>query len=96
MATKLLGTTNDHSLTALAMSGAMVPADMASVAQGVKNDQVNGLPIWPGAWSQNGLLHVPNRGVLKVLPGDYVAIDNEGWPILVSAYSIANGHWVVT
>jgi hypothetical protein len=37
----------------------------------------------------NGLLYVPNRGFLKVLPGDYVAIDNFGWPILVSGNSVA-------
>lgn len=41
-----------------------------------------------GAFSFNGLLYVPNRGVLKVLPGDVVAVDNAGWPILVSKASI--------
>lgn len=39
----------------------------------------------------NGFLHIPGRGDLKVLPGDVVAVDNLGWPILVSATSIANG-----
>ncbi len=39
--------------------------------------------------SRYGQLIVPNRGILKVLPGDVVAIDNCGWPILVSAASIA-------
>jgi hypothetical protein len=50
-------------------------------------------PKWKGAFSSNGLLYVPNRGILKVLPGDYVGVDDQGWPILVSAYSIANGAW---
>ena len=50
----------------------------------------------PGALS-NGFLHIPGRGDLKVLPGDVVAVDNLGWPILVSATSIANGtDWVYT
>lgn len=42
-----------------------------------------------GAFSFNGQLYVPNRGALKILPGDVVAIDNTGWPILVSAGSVA-------
>lgn len=33
-------------------------------------------------------LVVPNRGILKILPGDYVAIDNTGWPILVSGNAV--------
>jgi hypothetical protein len=37
----------------------------------------------------DGQLFVPRRGVLKVLPGDVVAIDNTGWPILLSASTIA-------
>ena len=38
---------------------------------------------------QGQQLVVPNRGILKVLPGDVIAIDNLGWPILVSGASIA-------
>jgi hypothetical protein len=41
-----------------------------------------------GAFSNNGLLIVPNRGVLKVWPGDWVGVDAYGWPILVSGRSI--------
>lgn len=46
-----------------------------------------------------GLLTVPGRGVLKVLPGDYVAIDMAtGWPILVSgnAVSYPGSLWTLT
>jgi hypothetical protein len=39
--------------------------------------------------SFNQQLEVPGRGILKVLPGDVVAVDSTGWPILVSAASIA-------
>lgn len=42
------------------------------------------------------LLHVPGRGTLTVKPGDYVCVDANGWPILVSAYSIATGGWTHT
>ena len=48
--------------------------------------------IWPGAF-RNGVLQVPNRGWLQILPGDFIAYDSTGWPILVSANAIANGPW---
>lgn len=38
--------------------------------------------------SANGQLIVPRRGILKVFPGDYVFLDNTGWPILLSAATI--------
>ena len=44
--------------------------------------------LFPGAFSRQGLLIVPNRGVLKVFPGDFVAFDATGWPILVSGAAI--------
>lgn len=77
----------------MASSGAMPAADIAAIALAIKNDLVNGLPIYPEAFSQKNLLYVPNRGILKVLAGDWVAVDSQGWPILVSANSIANGPW---
>lgn len=49
--------------------------------------------------SRNAQLMVPGgRGIIKVLPGDIVAIDNLGWPILVSAASIAysGSQWTLT
>ena len=93
MALLTLGTNANNSLAALLMTGAMTPVDVGMFANDVKNDQVNDHPIWPGAFAQSGLLFVPNRGVLKVLPGDYVAVDSTGWPILLSALAIASGPW---
>ncbi len=51
-----------------------------------------------GSFSTNGELFIPNRGVLKIFPGDYVAVDNSGWPILLSAESIAfpKSSWTFT
>jgi len=43
---------------------------------------------WPGNFSQ-GQLFIPGRGVLKVLAGDIIAIDNTGWPILLSGATVA-------
>ena len=74
-------------------------AQIATLGIGIKNDQVNvnlttpAGPIWAGAFHPQGnptLLHIPNRGVLKILPGDYIAIDSlTGWPILVSSQAVA-------
>ncbi|MEK6591561.1 MAG: hypothetical protein AABZ67_00630 [Pseudomonadota bacterium] len=89
MATITLGTDATTTLTALAFDAANLAADMATIQQAIKDDVNVSHPTWPGAFGFNGLLHVPNRGVLKVLPGDYIGVDAKGWPILVSAYSIA-------
>jgi hypothetical protein len=51
---------------------------------------------YPGAFGFNGLLYVPNRGVLRCFEGDFVAIDSTGWPILLSAAAAASGSWVHT
>ena len=98
MATVQLGTTADNSIpyAKVFASGTGAAADFATIAQAIKDRSNPAVPTYPGAWSQNGLLFVPNRGFLRVQPGDYVGVDSRGWPILVSADSIANGLWVVT
>jgi len=108
MATLTLGTTAQTSLTALASTAGNAQADQAAIQALILSDGFSGNTskdlqspiakgsIWPGAWEFEGLLYVPNRGVLKVFPGDYVGVDSQGWPILVSANSIANAAWVHT
>lgn len=90
MATKTAGTNTTSNLTALEFpsfaAGAMSDADIATIAQLIIND-VDPPQISPGAFSRMGLLYVPNRGVLKCRPGDWVMVDAAGWPILVSAIS---------
>jgi len=98
MATKTLGTSATNSLTALLATASPAAADFATVSQSIKNDLTNGpqglgAAIIGGGWIQPGLLVIPNRGILQVLPGDYVGVDSQGWPILVSANSIANAAW---
>lgn len=41
---------------------------------------------------------IPRRGILRMLPGDVFAIDNTGWPILLSGSTInyAGSQWVLT
>jgi hypothetical protein len=97
-AVKTFGTTANSSLSAL-LAAVMTTnpqqdaADVAQLTNAIKDDINPAHPIMPTAWSQAGVLYVPNRGILKVLPGDWVAVDSQGWPILVSANSVANGPW---
>lgn len=101
MATKTLGTTANNSLgTAIQFlpgyGSGMAGVDIGSMSNAIKNDLINGRPVVSEAFSANGLLYVPNRGILKMLPGDWVGIDSQGWPILVSKNSIANAAWTHT
>jgi hypothetical protein len=102
MATTTGGTTANNSLTSLVFASAgLLPADVATIAQAILDDQYGlnaGVParVVPGAFSQQGLLFIPNRGLVKVLPGDVVMVDPaSGWPVLVSAkaISVAGSVW---
>ena len=94
MATITLGTAATSTLTALAFSKAAAAADVATIALRIKNDLINGNPVWPGAFSLMGLLYIPNRGVLQLRDGDVVGTDATGWPILLSPGAAAGANWV--
>ena len=99
MATVTVGTSASTSLTGLKFlpgyGSGMSAADIATIALGIKDDQNVAHPIYPNAFSANGLLYVPNRGVLQMLPGDYVAWDSQsGWPVLLSARAFTVGSHV--
>lgn len=91
------GTTAATSLSAIVFKpgmNSMTPADVASLNNGILDDLGNAHNKIPGSFSSGGQLFIPNRGVLQVLPGDYVMLDvTTGWPILVSARAIAAGPW---
>lgn len=94
MALKTLGTAANNTLAALvALDGSFSQADIATVRANIKNDVVNGNPIWPDAY-RSGVLFIPNRGFLMVRAGDYIAYDSTGWPILLSATAAASAAWV--
>jgi hypothetical protein len=99
MATVTLGTTANNSLASLPFKygygSGMSAADIAAINNAIKSDNA-AQKLVPGAFSANGLLRIPGRGVLQIVPGDYVGVDSAGWPILVSAYSIANAAWTHT
>ena len=92
-----LGTLGTNATSSLTSSGAyradMSQSDAGTLATDIKDDLNVAHPTWPGAWEVNGLLYIPNRGVLRVLPGDVIGVDSQGWPILVSANSIAHASW---
>jgi hypothetical protein len=91
-----LGTNATTSLTAIRFGQDVSDADFATIASLIKDDLINGSPVYPGAFSQTGQLFLPNRGYIQVLPGDYVAVDSTGWPIVISANSIAGSGWTHT
>lgn len=100
MALQHLGTNANNSLSEFTFS--RNPAhldDVATFNANVKSDLTTGPSgkgaIWPGAF-RNGILQIPNRGWLQILPGDAIAYDSTGWPILVSANAIANGPWTIS
>lgn len=61
-------------------------ADIASITNAIIND-ADPPQIWPGAFSRMGLLYVPNRGILKMLQGDWAFTDAAGFPYLVPGVS---------
>jgi hypothetical protein len=100
MALVSMGSTSATGLRGLHMDGNFSAADAATLRLNIKWDgsfQNNAwVPIqnhaaYPGAFEfqgGQGILHVPRRGVLVVLPGDYVVYDPNGWPILISGWSL--------
>jgi hypothetical protein len=109
VATHTLITAAATTLTAITYSESptvLLPADLATVAQAILQD--NNVPggktaanvgqAIPGAFSFTGVLVLPGgRGSVKLYPGDVIAVDNTGWPIVVSAHAIADAtDWTFT
>ncbi len=102
MALKTLGSNGTTTLQAIQFLAGMNVTDRAALAALILDDQSkdsgqpanaapSAKPILPGGFSTTGQLFIPNRGVLQVLPGDWVGVDANGWPILLSANAIAGG-----
>jgi hypothetical protein len=90
-----MGTAATTSLAAMTWNPMSSIADMAAIEANIKNQANPAHPIIPGGFEQ-GRLYLPNgRGIILLQPGDWVAYDNFGWPIVVSNQSIASGSsWV--
>ena len=107
MATHTFGTNANNSLVAVKYGASIADADIATIANQIYDDFVQNNPItglttsvlrvMPGCFTKQGLLYVPNRGYLKPMPGDVIAIDTAtGWPILVSVAAAAGGPYTFT
>ncbi len=97
MALRTLGTAANNTLSGFVVgTNDLIPADVATLMQSIFDDQNAVLTtIFPGAYAQQGLLFVPNRGFLRALPGDFIGFDPATkWPILLSARAAAGASWV--
>lgn len=93
MATGTLGTAATTSLTSInAWTPATAVADVAAIAALIKQQANPRHYIVPGGFDKSGTLYLPGgRGIIRMKPGDYIGVDHNGWPIVVSAESIADG-----
>lgn len=103
MATVTLGSAAQTTLTAVPFSPdqhVLSATDLATINTAILDDQNVAQPqaslIGTGGFVREGRLYVPNRGVLLILPGDYIGVDATGWPILVSKLAAASASWVHT
>lgn len=93
MATGTLGTTSSTGLTSLNPWNAMsAAADVATIQELILKQGGSYHPQYPGAFSNSGRLFLPGgRGIIALKPGDYIGVDNFGWPIVISGESITSG-----
>lgn len=101
MALTLLGTDASNSLTSLVWTGAAAQADVAAINALIRDDVNPRHPVaqigGSGGFVREGLLYVPNRGILELRPGDVVAVDaTSGQVILLTAYGLSAGPWTLT
>ncbi len=78
-----------------AVAGGGTTITLSQAASGGNNQRCAFVRPAPKGITESGQLVVPNRGILKILPGDVAAIDNTGFPILVSGAAIgyAGSQW---
>lgn len=88
MALVTFGTNATSTLTAMQWLNRVAQiADIASICNSIKDDDNPAHPRVPGAFANNGVLFIPNRGVLRLQPTDWVGLTSTGFPILVDAAS---------
>lgn len=100
MATKTLGTSATTSLVAVPFlpgyNSGMAISDVATINNYIKSQLNVANPQAGGSYfTPEGVLYLPDQqGMIKINPGDYVAVDaTSGWPIVISKNAIATGPW---
>jgi hypothetical protein len=89
MATKTLGTNGTNTLTAMSWNPMSPIADIATIAEALQAQNPFGRNA-PQLFANNGRLQFPGRrGFLLLQPNDWIGVDSNGWPIVVSNQSIA-------
>jgi hypothetical protein len=94
MATGTLGTAATSSLTSInGWTPQTAIADIAAIAALILRQEAGfRTSIIPGGFTQSGRLQLPGgRGIIQLKPGDYIGVDHNGWPIVVTKESIADG-----
>jgi hypothetical protein len=83
--------TNQPTPAALAAINALITMDTQAALSSGEFSPTGPLSPLITPLKADGTLYIPRRGILKVFPGDYVAVDpTTGWPILVSASAANN------
>ena len=89
MALSTLGTNANNTLQALNWNPMSAVADVAAISEAIRGQSAFGRNI-PQFFANNGRLQFPGRhGFILLNTGDYIAVDANGWPIVVSSNSIA-------
>ena len=97
MALKTLGTAAQTTLTAMPFGTDPAIADIATLSNLIVSDTVNKPTRGHGYWSNTGLLILPgNRGIIQAKVGDWIGVDANGWPILITKNAAASASWIHT
>lgn len=96
MALNTIGTAANNQLAGFVVgTNDYVAGDPGALRVKIRDDLINGQPIFPGAYEQRGMLWIPNRGHIRVFVGDIIAVDpTTGWPIVISKLAAAGASWV--
>lgn len=83
MALLTFGTNGTNTLSAFQWNNDNAVANTALINNSIKT-QGTVQRNEPAAFTNNGFLFVPNRGIIKLLPGDWIAIGSTGMPFVMS------------
>lgn len=83
MALVTFGSNAQTTLSAFQWTPVASPANVALINNAIKTQGVVQRNE-PAAFANNGFLFVPNRGVLKLLDGDWIVIGSTGMPFIMS------------